>query len=120
MKKAMAAEKRKQAYLEKQKVRLQEYQMKKSAEELEKKQKAEKEKKAMEAQKKKFAKEQENKKKQIAEYKRKKLEAEEMLANADLPEFDDYSNESFVQQQQSMGKSYGQSMGKQTHKNVVK
>jgi len=34
--------------------------------------------------KKKLLKEQEMKKKQIAEYKRKKLEAEEMLANADL------------------------------------
>ena len=33
---------------------------------------------------------QEAKKKQIAEYKQQKMEAEEMLANADLPEFDDY------------------------------
>ena len=39
---------------------------------------------------KKFLKDQETKKKQIAEYKVKKLEAEEMLANADLGEFDDY------------------------------
>lgn len=34
-------------------------------------------------------KEQEKKKKQIADYKRKKLEAEEMLANADLGDYDD-------------------------------
>lgn len=34
-------------------------------------------------------KEQESKKKQIADYKKKKMEAEEMLANADLPEYDD-------------------------------
>ena len=47
-----------------------------------------------ESQRKKFLKEQENKKKQIAEYKRKKMEAEEMLANADLPtDFDEYSYE---------------------------
>jgi hypothetical protein len=39
-------------------------------------------------------KEQESKKKQVADYKRKKLEAEEMLANADLgEEFDEYSYE---------------------------
>ena len=45
-----------------------------------------------EAEKKKILKQQELKKKQVAEYKRKKLEAEDMLANADI-EFDDYDQE---------------------------
>lgn len=41
---------------------------------------------------KKTFKQQELKKKQVADYKRKKLEAEDMLANADI-EFDDYDQE---------------------------
>ena len=42
-----------------------------------------------ESSRKKFLKDQEKKKKEVADYKRKKMEAEEMLANADLPEYED-------------------------------
>ena len=89
MQKALAAERKKAAYLEKQKAKVQEYQAKKAQEEQEKRLKADKEKDMATSQRKKFLKEQESKKKQIADYKRKKMEAEEMLANADLP-FEDF------------------------------
>lgn len=56
-----------------------------------------KEKDAKTKERQKFLKDQEKKKKQIAEYKKKKLEAEEMLANADLGEFDDYGDEGLNQ-----------------------
>ena len=45
------------------------------------------------SQRKKFLKEQETKKQQIADYKKKKLEAEDLLANADLPEYDEYDDD---------------------------
>ena len=48
-------------------------------------------------QKKKFEKDQLKKKKQIAEYKQKKLEAEEILANADI----DFDDEDLYGQEQS-------------------
>lgn len=59
-----------------------------------------------ESQRKKFLKEQEKKKKQIADYKQKKLEAEDLLANADLPEFDEYDDDFEDSHQQNMVKSY--------------
>ena len=46
-----------------------------------------------ESQRKKFLKDQEKKKKEIADYKMKKMQAEEMLANADLAEYDDYEED---------------------------
>ena len=66
-----------------------EYQKLKQIEELEKKNAADKEKNRIEREKLKVLKDQEKKKKQIADYKRKKLEAEEMIANADLDYDDD-------------------------------
>jgi hypothetical protein len=95
MQKALAAERKKAAYLEKQKAKVQEYQAKKAQEEQEKRLKADKEKDMAASQRKKFLKEQESKKKQIADYKRKKMEAEEMLANADLPEYEDDFEQSY-------------------------
>ena len=89
MQKALLAEKKKLNYLEKQKEKLGDYHSKKKAEEDKKKRQEEKEKAKKEMQKKKLLKEQEMKKKQIAEYKMKKLEAEEMLANADIPEYEE-------------------------------
>ena len=87
--KQIAADKKKAAYIEKQKVKLAQYHQQKQFEELEKKKQIEKEsaKEVKEAKKK--QKELEAKKKAIADYKRKKLEAQDMLANADL--FDDES-----------------------------
>ena len=43
-----------------------------------------------------MSKEQELKKKKIAEYKRKKLEAEEMIANADLLDYEDDDEENHL------------------------
>jgi hypothetical protein len=88
------ADRKKQKYLEKQKAKVAEFQQKKQTDMMEKQKQDDKERKQEEARKKKQAKEQELKKKQIAEYKRKKLEAEEMLANADLLDYeeDDYED----------------------------
>ena len=78
-------------------------------EQLSKQQKEEQEKERARKQQAKFAKEQAAKKKQIAEYKRKKLEAEEMLANADL-DMDDYAENDNIYQPNKSKNSFKASM----------
>lgn len=58
--------------------------------------KVEKEKEQVDRARKKQLKDHELKKQQIADYKRKKLEAEEMLANADLGDLEDYGGEAYT------------------------
>lgn len=119
MLKQLDVDRKKQKYLEKQKSKVAEFQQKKQADVMEKHRQDEKERKQEEARKKKQAKEQEMKKKQIAEYKRKKLEAEEMLANADLLDYeeDDYedynhlNNNAFNDYKLSSKNSFGNESG---------
>ena len=89
MEKLLQADRKKQLYLEKQREKVREYQLKKAKEDEIKRRQAEKAKEKEALAKKKFDKDQQMKKQKIAEYKRQKLEAEEMLANADLPDYED-------------------------------
>lgn len=57
--------------------------------------------------KKKFEKEQERKKRQIEDYKRRKLEAEELLANADI----DFDDEEDYEEAQGQNQIYNQTAG---------